>query len=309
MNKALVTGGAGFIGSGMVQRLLKNGFEVTVIDDFSTGRKSNLSSVISEIRLVEGDIRNGDLVEDLCKGNDVVFHLAAIPSVPRSVAHPKLSHEVNLTGTLSMLVAARNAGVRRFVYAGSSSAYGENPSLPKMESNKEEPLSPYAVSKLSGEWYCRIFNRLYGLETVVLRFFNVFGPRQDPASEYAAVIPRFILALAGGKPPVIYGDGKQSRDFTYVDNIIDANLLASEVAGVEGEVFNIACGLRYSLLELLSELEGILDCSVEPEFQPARPGDIKHSQADIRKAKKELGFEPAVGFTDGLKKTVEFFVG
>ena len=303
----LVTGGAGFIGSNIVRALLERGAAVRVFDNLATGRRPNLEDVADRIELIEADLRDAEALPRAVRGVEAIFHQGALPSVPRSVADPLASHDVNATGTLRLLLAAREAGVRRFVYASSSSVYGGTPTLPKAEELPTNPLSPYAISKLAGEQYCRVFARLYGLETVSLRYFNIFGPRQDPASEYAAVIPKFITAMARGESPLINGDGTQSRDFTYVDNAVQANLRAAEAPGVGGEVFNVACGQRFSLLELVGALNWILGTSIEPRFGPPAPGDVKHSQADISRARRLLGYEPAVGFEEGLARAVAWY--
>lgn len=303
----LVTGGAGFIGSHLSERLVRGGHRVRVLDDFSSGKIENLESVRDEVEIIRGDVRDIDLVREAMDGVEVVFHQAAIGSVPRSVADPISTHEANITGTLNVLMAARDAGVRRVIYASSSSVYGEGAELPKREDMIPQPLSPYALSKLAGEYYCAVFYRVYGLESVSLRYFNIFGPRQDPNSQYAAVIPRFISALIEGRPPIIYGDGMQSRDFTYVENAVEANLLAAEAEGVAGRTFNIACGGRYTLLELLQKLEDIIGCQVEPVHEAPRPGDIRHSQASIEAAAAALGYRIVVDFDEGLRRTVSWY--
>lgn len=303
----LVSGGAGFIGSNLTRALLERGGKVRVLDNLSTGRPTNLADVASEIELIAADLRDEAAVRKAVRGVETVFHQAALPSVARSVSDPLASHEVNATGTLSLLLAARDAGAGRFVYASSSSVYGDTPILPKSEDLPTSPLSPYAVSKLAGEQYCRVFARLYGLETVCLRYFNVFGPRQDPASEYAAVVPKFITAMARGDAPLVHGDGLQSRDFTYIANVVTANLLAEQAPGVAGEVFNVACGSRASLLDLIAALNRILGTSIEPRFGEARPGDVKHSLADISRARRLLAYETAVDFEEGLALAVAWF--
>lgn len=303
----LVTGGAGFIGSHIVERLVRDGHRVRVLDDFSSGKESNLESFRTEIELVKGDIRDAAIVGEAMRGVNLVFHEAALGSVPRSVADPLTTHEVNMTGTLNVLLAAREAGVKRVVYASSSSVYGETPVLPKKEDMTPQPLSPYALSKLVGEHYASVFKHVYGFEVVGLRYFNIFGPRQDPESQYAAVIPRFIMALLEGKPPVVYGDGLQSRDFTYVDNVVDANLLASEADGVAGQAFNVACGGRYTLLDLLAKLKVILGSDVEPIHEAARAGDVKDSQASIEAAARALGYRVSVDFEEGLQRTAGWY--
>jgi UDP-glucose 4-epimerase len=302
----LVTGGAGFIGSHIAERLVREGHRVRVFDDFSSGKEANLESFGDKVELIRGDIRDAALVKQATNGADVVFHEAALGSVPRSVADPLTTHDVNITGTLNVLLAARDAGVKRVVYASSSSVYGETPELPKHEKMKPQPLSPYALSKLAGEHYASVFNHVYGLEVVSLRYFNIFGPRQDPESQYAAVIPRFITALLSGKHPVVYGDGLQSRDFTYVDNVVEANLLAAETDGVAGRVFNVACGGRFTLLELLAKLKEIIGSDVEPAHEAPRAGDVRDSQASIEAAKQALGYHVSLDFDEGLRRTVEW---
>jgi nucleoside-diphosphate-sugar epimerase len=306
--KYLVTGGAGFIGSNIVEKLLQLGHEVRVLDDFSSGRRENLASFVKNIDLVEGDIRDFDTACRAVKTMDFVLHQAALPSVPRSVADPITSNAVNITGTLNMLEASRRAGIRRFVMASSSSVYGESEELPKHEKMMPSPLSPYAVNKLTDEYYCRVYWGLYQLPTVCLRYFNVFGPRQDPKSEYAAVIPRFITALQNGTKPTVYGDGGQSRDFTYVENAVNANILASENDKMSGGIFNCACGAQYTLNQLLDKLRKIIGSEVQANYDPPRAGDIRHSFAAVEKLKQQ-GFKVTVDFEEGLKRTVAFFAG
>jgi UDP-glucose 4-epimerase len=300
----LVTGGAGFIGSHIVDRLVQNGEKVRVLDNFSTGKRANIEHNLGEIDLINGSLTDMGTVRRAVEGVDYVLHQGALPSVPRSVNDPIGSNDANINGTLNLLVAARDACVKRLVFASSSSVYGDSPSLPKHERMPPDPLSPYALTKLAGECYCRLFTDLYGLETVSLRYFNVFGPRQDPESQYAAVIPKFIKCMLKGERPVIYGDGLQSRDFTYVENNVEANILACSAPRAVGEVMNIACGDRFSLLDLVDIINRILGTSIEPVFEPARPGDVKHSQADISKARELIGFEPKVGFVEGLERLV-----
>ncbi len=310
MPRSLVTGGAGFIGSNLVHQLVRSGHEVIVIDNLSTGKRANLAELDESIRFIEGDIRDPELVREATQGVQYLFHQAALPSVARSVREPWQSHDHNSSGTLNVLLAARDAGVERVVYAASSSAYGDTAVLPKSEALPPNPLSPYAVTKYTGELYCRVFYQLYGLETVALRYFNVFGPRQDPLSEYAAVIPRFITGLLSGEAPVIYGDGEQTRDFTYVDNVVQANLLAAIAPGEKaaGRVFNIGSGRRISLLELLAMLKQITGIEVEPRHADARPGDVRDSLAEIARARGALGYVPTIEFEDGLTRTVAWFV-
>lgn len=300
--RALVTGGAGFIGSTLVRRLVESGDSVTVIDDLSTGRAENLRDVRG-IRFVQQDLSAGDLT-DVVRGVDVIFHLAAVPSVPRSVREPLRSHAAAATATLNLLVAARDAGVSRFVTSSSSSVYGDAARSPVDETMPTLPRSPYAVAKLAAEGYTSVFGTLFGMETVSLRYFNVFGPRQDPNSTYSAAIPRFITAYLRSEPPVVYGDGRQSRDFTYVDNVVDANLLAARATGLKGESVNIAAGAPRSVLDVLRSVAELTGRSVEPRFEDVRPGDIRNSHADIGKARQLLGFEPRIDFTEGLRRTV-----
>ncbi len=304
--KALVTGGAGFIGSHLVSRLAGEGHDVRVLDNFSTGSRSNLSDLPADLDLIEGDIQSYERAHNAVQGCEFVFHQAALPSVPRSIQDPLTSTAVNVTGTLNLLLAARDSGVRRVVYASSSSIYGADRTLPKREDRALMPISPYAVAKLASEGYCRSFSEVYGLETVAIRYFNVFGPRQDPLSQYAAVIPRFITALLAGEAPIVYGDGEQSRDFTYVDNVVEANLLAAVAEGASGKAFNVACGERISLNRLLDELRSIIGTEVEPNYLEGRPGDVKHSLADISRARDQLGYEPLVKLDEGLRRTVEY---
>jgi len=308
MAEYLVTGGAGFIGSNIVEVLLNRGESVRVLDNFSTGKRENLSAFKDRIELVEGDICDLDACRDAVRGVRYVLHQAALASVPRSVKMPIESNRVNVEGTLNVLVAARDESVKRVVYAGSSSAYGDTPTLPKEESMKPEPLSPYAISKLTGEYYCQVFYPLYGLETVVLRYFNVFGPRQDPESQYAAVIPKFLAALMNGESPTIYGDGEQSRDFTFVENVVEANLLATMAEGAAGKVFNLACGERITVNQLAEAIKRELGSGIDFTYAASRPGDVKHSLADITRARSTLGFEPKVTTAEGLRRTVAWYV-
>jgi nucleoside-diphosphate-sugar epimerase len=305
--KVLVTGGAGFIGSHIVRRMLDLEHEVVVLDNFSTGRRSNLEAVASEIDVHEGDVGCLEHVEQAVAGCDAVFHEAALPSVPRSIADPLSSHQANATGTLNVLVAARDAGARRVVIASSSSVYGSVPDLPKRESMPTLPMSPYAVSKLAAESYCRAWFDLYGLETVALRYFNVFGPRQDPMSAYAAVVPRFIAAYRAGEPPVIFGDGQQSRDFTYVDNVVDANIGALESPAAPGRIYNIACHDSVTLNELAHQLRELMGVGTRPVHAAPRPGEVRHSLAAIDAAREDLGYAPQVSLREGLKRTIRAF--
>ena len=308
MARYLVTGGSGFIGSHIAAALCAQGDQVRILDNFSTGNRKNLQAAPGA-EVIEGDVRSYHIVREAVEGCDVVLHQAALPSVPRSVKDPITSNEVNVVGTLNVLDAARDAKVSRLVYASSSSVYGLNPALPKQEDMMPQPMSPYAVSKLAGEHYCRTFFELYGFETVALRYFNVFGPRQDPNSQYSAVIPKFIDRLLRGDNPVVNGDGSQTRDFTYVQNVVQANLKAATTSAAAGEVFNIAGGNRFSLLELLGVLEGITGRRARPEFVPTRIGDVPHSYANVGKAKSVLGFAPSVGLAEGLTRTVESMGG
>ncbi len=304
----LVTGGAGFIGSNIVAELAKRGERVRVLDNFSTGRRKNIAPLREQIEVIEGDLRDLSTVSEAVEDVDYVLHQGALPSVQRSIDAPLATHAANATGTLNLLIAARDKGVRRVVYASSSSIYGDSPTLPKREDMVPAPKSPYAVSKLAGEQYCRAFAEVFRLETVCLRYFNVFGPRQDPASQYSAVIPLFITAMLRGEAPTIYGDGEQSRDFTYVANVVEANLLALTAPGeAVGRVFNVACGERYTLLDLIAVLKEILDTDIEPIHAAPRPGDVRHSLADVGAAQEILGYEPKVDFREGLRRTVRWF--
>lgn len=303
----LVTGGAGFIGSHLVERLVAMGASVRVLDDFSTGKRTNLDRFLSKIELLEGDIRLARVCAAACQGVDVVLHEAALPSVPKSLSDPATTHEVNVNGTLNMLIAARDAGVRRFIYAASSSAYGETPTLPKIETIPPEPLSPYAVQKLLGELYCQVFCRCYGLQTLSLRYFNVFGPRQDPTSQYAAAIPAFVTAILRGEPPVVYGDGEQTRDFTHVENVVAANLMGARAPRTCGEVLNIACGEHVSVNQVIREINRLLKREVKPKYVPARTGDIRDSWADISLAQRAIGYRPTVSFADGLTRAIDWY--
>jgi nucleoside-diphosphate-sugar epimerase len=305
--KVLVTGGAGFIGSSLARALVARGYEVRVLDNLSSGKRENLADLQAQLEWIEGDILDSATLGRAAEGVEVIFHQAAIPSVPRSLAAPVPSHEANASGTLRVLEAARALGVRRVVYAGSSSAYGDTPVLPKVETMPTAPLSPYAVSKLTGELYCQMYARTMGVETVVLRYFNVFGPRQDPASQYAAVLPRFITAALAGREPVIFGDGKQSRDFCYIDNVVEANILAAHAPSAVGRVFNIACGGATDLNGVLAQLGELLGRPVTARYEAGRSGDVKHSLADIGQAGTHLGYRPQVLFAEGLRRTVDWF--
>jgi nucleoside-diphosphate-sugar epimerase len=304
--KFLVTGGAGFIGSNLAARLVENRDHVRILDNFSSGRRENIENLLGSVEVLEGDVRDYGMVARAVQGIDYVFHQAALPSVPRSVKNPIESNAVNIDGTLNVLEASRRSRVKKLIYASSSSVYGESEELPKREEMVTRPMSPYAVTKVTCEHYCRVYWELYRFPTVSLRYFNIFGPNQDPASEYAAVIPKFIAALLKGKPPTVYGDGEQSRDFTYIDNCVDANLLAAENDEVVGSHYNVACGGQYTLNELLDILCKIIGVYIEAEYVDPRPGDIRHSFASIDKL-ATFGYRPSVGFEEGLRKTVEFF--
>jgi nucleoside-diphosphate-sugar epimerase len=304
----LITGGAGFIGSNIAEYLVGQGRSVRVFDNFSSGKRANVQSFADKAEIIEGDLRDPKSIQQGVKDVRYILHLGAIPSVPRSVENPQATNEANITGTVNLLVAARDAGVKRVVFTSSSSVYGDTPTLPKREDMPPSPLSPYAIHKITGEYYASVFWRLYGLETVSLRYFNVFGPRQDPQSQYAAVIPRFITAILHDQSPVIFGDGSQTRDFSHVENIIEANRLACEAPKEAlGQAFNIACGGRISLLDLVATVNKILGKNVKPKLDPVRRGDILHSQADIAKAEKLLGWKPLVSFPEGIAKTVAWY--
>jgi nucleoside-diphosphate-sugar epimerase len=304
MSVYLVTGGAGFIGSNIVEELVRRGERVRILDNFSTGKMENVVSFQEGIELIEGDLRHLDTVRQATEDVDYILHQGAIPSVQKSIDSPLDTDESNVRGTLNLLVAARDSGVKKVMYASSSSVYGDTPTLPKTEGMKPAPLSPYAVSKLAGEHYCQVFCQVYGLETVALRYFNVFGPRQDPTSQYAAVIPKFVTAMLRGEQPVICGDGEQSRDFSYVTNVVQANLLAATAPGVGGQVFNIACGQRYNLLELVATINRILGTDITPVHTAPRAGDIRHSLADIVRAREMLGYQVEVEFEEGLRRLI-----
>jgi nucleoside-diphosphate-sugar epimerase len=306
-SSCLVTGGAGFIGSALVRALVARGDRVRVIDNFFSGKPENLAEVAGDIELIEADLRDQAALGRALTGVELIFHQAAIASVPRSLVDPLASHDVNATGTLGLLAAAKRAGARRVMYAASSSAYGDTPTLPKIETMPPAPLSPYAVSKLAAEHYCQVFAGAYGLETVCLRYFNVFGPGQDPSSEYAAVIPRFITAALAGRGVTIYGDGTQSRDFCYLDNVVQANLAAASAQDVSGGVFNVACGVATSLNEVVRLVAELVGHSVETTYAPGRVGDVKHSLADITAARERLGYRAAVSFSEGLRRTLSWY--
>ena len=307
--KALVTGGAGFIGHHLVGALLARGWSVAILDDLSTGDERRLDPVRSDVDLHIGDIRDRSIVDVAIAGCGVVFHEAAIPSVARSLRDPRLSNEVNTSGTIEVVLAAARAGVGRVVFAASSSIYGESPELPRRETQRPDPRSPYAASKLAAEHYLHSLGAVHGVETVALRYFNIFGPGQDPHSEYAAVVPRFITAMLAGERPIVYGDGLQSRDFTYIENVVQANLLAATVSGVDGLTANVGCGGRYTLLDLLERIGAALESPVQPVFEPRRQGDVPHSQADITVAQEHLGYRVEVDFDEGVQRTVDWFSG
>jgi len=306
--KALVTGGAGFIGSNVVRALLERGDEVRVLDNFSTGNRGNLAGLTRDVELVEGELRSYERVHNAVRGSEVVFHLGALGSVPRSVQDPLTSSAVNVEGTLNVLLAARDEGIRRVVFASSSSIYGNQPELPLEEGMAPDPISPYGVAKLAAERYCVSFARVYPFETVVLRYFNVFGPRQDPRSQYAAVVPLFITAIAAGEPVTIFDDGEQSRDFTYVDNVVAANLLAADAAGATGRIFNVSAGAPATVNQLADTIGELLGKPAERRYLPPRPGDLRDSWADVSGARDVLGYEPSVTLEDGLRRTADFLL-
>lgn len=307
MTQFLVTGGAGFIGSNICRRLIEQGQSVRVVDNLITGRKSNLNGILDKIEFVQADMGNLDVARSVMKNIDVVLHQGAVPSVPRSVADPAMTHKHCVDATFTLLLAAKDAGVKRFVYAASSSAYGDTPTLPKVETMPTCPLSPYAAAKLFGEYYCSVFSKVYGLQTISLRYFNVFGPYQDPTSQYAAAIPAFVTKIMKNQSPTVYGDGEQSRDFTYIDNVVHANLLAAHAPKVSGEVVNIACGQRITVNEIIKLINQILGRNVKPTYQSNRAGDVKHSLASIDLAKKIIGYEPVVSFQDGLRNAIAWY--
>jgi len=307
MEKFLVTGGAGFIGSNICAKLISQGCFVRVIDNLLTGKKSNLAGILNKIEFIEADMGDPVAAREAMKGIDVVLHEGALPSVPRSIDDPAATHKHCVDATFTLLLAARDAKVKRFVYAASSSAYGDTPTLPKVETMPVNPLSPYAAAKLMGEYYCSVFYKVFGLETISLRYFNVFGPHQDPASHYAAAIPAFVTSILKGKPPTVYGDGEQSRDFTYVDNVVEANLRAARAKQTKGEVINVACGEAITVNAIIKMINEIVGKSVKPIYEPARKGDVKHSLADISLARKLIGFKPVVLFKEGLEKAIEWY--
>ncbi|MGQ9801773.1 MAG: SDR family oxidoreductase [Candidatus Saccharicenans sp.] len=305
--KYLVTGGAGFIGSHLVERLVNLGCQVRVLDDFSTGKEENISHLSDRIEVRRGDIRDRELCRQAARGMEVILHQAALASVPRSVSEPVLAHEINVTGTLNLLLAAAEAGVRSFVFASSSAVYGDDLTFPKKEGKEGKALSPYGGQKLASEKYCQVFSQLYEFNAVSLRYFNVFGPRQDPGSQYAAVIPIFITRMLQGKPPIIFGDGSQSRDFIYVENVVQANLLAANAEHFRGEIFNIGTSARITVKELACILNSLLGLDLTPVYSKPRPGDIHESYADIGQAEKQLNFRPEIDFKTGLKLTVDWY--
>jgi nucleoside-diphosphate-sugar epimerase len=306
MNKYLVTGGAGFIGSHLAEELVKRGEVVRILDNFLTGKKENIAHLLDKVELIEGDIRDLEVSRRAVRGMDFVLHQAALTSVPHSIEDPLLTHEINACGTLKLLLASKEAKVKRFVFASSSSVYGDDPLLPKKEGNEGKPLSPYAASKRAGEMYCQIFSQIYGFSTVILRYFNIFGPRQDPLSQYAAAVPIFITRMLRGEKPTIFGDGEQSRDFTYVANVVQANILAVKAKGISGEIFNIACGKKTTVNSLADKINKLLKKKISPRYTGPRPGDIRHSFADITKAEKMLKHKPEVSFEEGLSLTIRW---
>ncbi len=307
MEKFLVTGGAGFIGSNICKKLVSQGCFVRVIDNLLTGKKDNLSAISDRIEFIEADMGDEKIVRSAMKGIDVCLHQGALPSVPRSIDDPAATHKHCVDATFTLLLAARDVGIKRFVYASSSSAYGDTPTLPKVETMPTSPLSPYAVGKLVGEYYCSVFYKVFGLETISLRYFNVFGPHQDPASQYAAAIPAFVTAILRDEPPTIYGDGEQSRDFTYIDNVVEANLLAARAKHTAGEVINIACGEIVTVNKIIDMINGLVGRDIKPIYAPSRPGDVKHSLADISLAQKTIGFKPTVTFREGLELAIDWY--
>jgi UDP-glucose 4-epimerase len=307
MEKFLVTGGAGFIGSNICRRLVSEGCFVRVLDNLLTGKRSNLADIADKIEFVEADMGDPEVARSAMKDIDAVFHQGALASVPRSVDDPAATHRHCVDATFTLLLAARDAGIKRFVYAASSSAYGDTPTLPKVETMTPNPLSPYAAAKLVGEYYCSVFYEVFGLETIALRYFNVFGPYQDPTSQYAAAIPAFVTSILKDQPPTIYGDGEQSRDFTYIDNVVHANLLAARAKQTKGEVINIACGQAVTVNEIIAMINKTVGKQVNPIYETPRAGDVKHSLADITRAQGLIGFSPVVSFDEGLQKAIEWY--
>jgi len=307
MEKFLVTGGAGFIGSNICKELITQGCFVRVVDNLLTGKKSNLAFIIDKIDFILADMGDAEVAQSAMKDIDVVLHQGALPSVPRSVDEPAATHRHCVDATFTLLLAARDAGIKRFVYAASSSAYGDTPTLPKVETMTPMPLSPYAAAKLVGEYYCSVFYKVFGLETISLRYFNVFGPHQDPASQYAAAIPAFVTAILKDEPPTIYGDGEQSRDFTYIDNVVEANLLAARAKQTKGEVINIACGEAVTVNAIIDIINELLSKNINPTYTEPRPGDVKHSLADIALAKKLISYKTKVSFKQGLQLAIDWY--
>ncbi|MGB2808023.1 MAG: SDR family oxidoreductase [Sedimentisphaerales bacterium] len=307
MEKFLITGGAGFIGSNICKKLISQGYFVRVVDNLLTGKKSNLKDFIDKIEFIEADMGDEEVARTAMKDIDVVLHQGALPSVPRSVEDPAATHKHCVDATFTLLLAARDAGIKRFVYASSSSAYGDTPTLLKVETMLPQPLSPYAVGKLVGEYYCSVFYKVFDLETISLRYFNVFGPHQDPASQYAAAIPAFVTAILKDTPPTVFGDGLQSRDFTYVDNVVEANLLAAQAEHTAGDVINIACGQAITVNETIEVINAAVGKNIKPIYTKPRSGDVKHSLADIRAAEKLIGFRPKVPFKQGLQLAIDFY--
>ena len=307
MERFLVTGGAGFIGSNIAAELVSQGCFVRVLDNLLTGKKSNLTGILDKIEFIEADMGDGKIARTAMKDIDVVLHQGALPSVPRSVDDPAATHKHCVDATFTLLLAARDAGIKRFVYASSSSAYGDTPTLPKLESMPPQPLSPYAAAKLAGEYYAKVFYKVFGLETISLRYFNVFGPHQDPTSQYAAAIPAFVTAILKDQPPTVFGDGEQSRDFTYVDNVVEANLLAARVEHATGEVLNIACGQAVTVNETIDVINATVGKNIKPLYDAPRPGDVKHSLADITLAQQTIGYKPKVPFKQGLQLAIDWY--
>ena len=307
MERFLVTGGAGFIGSNICRKLVSQGCFVRVLDNLLTGKRTNLADIIDKIEFIEADMGDEATARSAVEGIDVILHQGALPSVPRSVADPAATHKHCLDATFTLLLAARDGGIKRFVYAGSSSVYGDSPTLPKVETMPPAPLSPYAAAKLGGEYYCSVFYKVFGLETISLRYFNVFGPYQDPRSQYAAAIPAFVTAILKDRPPTVFGDGQQSRDFSYVDNVVNANLLAARVEHTAGEVLNISCGQVVTVNETIDTINKLTGKNIKPIYTDPRAGDVKHSLADISLAKKIIGYKPTVPFNEGLRQAIEWY--